>query len=209
MSYFDQTENIFHPGDFAFPVTPMIADVMAIHELYGAPASVNGGDTRYGYKSNVGGYLQQFFEQWTAPPNQATTIPSVNPAALTIYDTGGTDWFDVRTDRDNQVIDLNPESLSSVYGLSNNVVIARDTIIENTFAGYGDDWVFGNTADNRLYGGYSGDDALFGNDGNDTLWGLSGSDLLRGDKGNDRLIGGLGADTLVGGQGSDNALIGI
>ena len=28
MSYFDQTENIFHPADFACPVTPMIADIM-------------------------------------------------------------------------------------------------------------------------------------------------------------------------------------
>ena len=122
---------------------------------------------------------------------------------LTIYDTGGTDWLDVRTDSYDQFIDLNPESVSSVYGLINNVVIAHDTIIENTFAGYGDDVVFGNTANNRLYGGYAGDDYLFGNDGDDTLWGLSGDDLLRGDRGNDRLIGGHGADTLVGGLGND------
>ena len=52
----------------------------------------------------------------------------------------------------------------------NNLIIAHDTIIENTFAGYGDDVVFGNTANNRLYGGYAGDDYLFGNDGDDTLW---------------------------------------
>ncbi len=122
---------------------------------------------------------------------------------LTIYDTGGTDWLDVRTDRYNQVIDLSPESWSSVYGLINNVVIAHGTIIENTFAGYGDDWVFGNTANNRLYGGYAGDDLLFGNDGNDTLWGYSGDDLLRGDRDSDRLIGGPGDDTLVGGLGDD------
>ena len=122
---------------------------------------------------------------------------------LTIYDTGGTDWLDVRTDSYDQFIDLNPESVSSVYGLINNVVIAHDTIIENTFAGYGDDWVFGNTVNNRLYGGYAGDDYLFGNDGDDTLWGYSGDDLLRGDRGNDRLIGGHGADTLVGGLGND------
>ena len=127
---------------------------------------------------------------------------------LTIYDTGGTDWLDVRTDRYDQVIDLSPESWSSVYGLINNVVIAHDTIIENTFAGYGDDWVFGNTANNRLYGGYAGDDLLFGNDGDDTLWGYSGNDLLRGDKGNDLLIGGTGADTLVGGLGDDRFYFG-
>ena len=145
------------------------------------------------YFENVGTSADFYFVPTNF--NRATT--------LTIYDTGGTDWLDVRTDSYDQVIDLNPESVSSVYGLINNVVIAHDTIIENTFAGYGDDLVFGNTANNRLYGGYAGDDLLFGNDGDDTLWGYSGNDLLRGDKGNDRLIGGAGADTLVGGLGND------
>ena len=145
-----------------------------------------------------------YFENIGAPGSFHFEPTSFNQrATLTIYDTGGTDWLDVRTDSYDQFIDLNPESVSSVYGLINNVVIAHDTIIENTFAGYGDDWVFGNTANNRLYGGYAGDDYLFGNDGDDTLWGYSGDDLLRGDRGNDRLIGGHGDDTLVGGQGDD------
>ena len=145
------------------------------------------------YFENVGTALE--FDYVPTSFNRSTT--------LTIYDTGGTDWLDVRTDRDDQWIDLTPASPSSVYNMVNNLIIAHDTIIENTFAGYGDDVVFGNTANNRLYGGYAGDDYLFGNDGDDTLWGLSGDDLLRGDRGNDRLIGGHGADTLVGGLGND------
>ena len=149
------------------------------------------------------GNVQYFENIGTAAEFQFAPTNYNRSTTLTIYDTGGTDWLDVRTDRYNQVIDLSPESWSSVYGLTNNVVIAHDTIIENTFAGYGDDWVFGNTANNRLYGGYAGDDLLFGNDGDDTLWGYSGNDLLRGDKGNDLLIGGSGADTLVGGLGDD------
>ena len=82
-------------------------------------------------------------------------------------------------------------------------MIAQGTVIENTFAGYGDDVVLGNPANNRLYGGYAGDDLLFGNDGNDQLWGLSGDDVLRGDNGNDKLMGGLGSDLLIGGLGND------
>ena len=149
-------------------------------------------------------YNVQYFENRGTAADANLVPTSYNrTTTLTIYDTDGTDWLDVRTDIYDQIIDLNPESVSSVYGLTNNVVIAHDTIIENTFAGYGDDWVFGNTANNRLYGGYSGDDYLFGNDGDDTLWGYSGNDLLRGDEGNDRLIGGSGADTLVGGLGDD------
>ena len=145
------------------------------------------------YFQNVGDLGSFHFDPTTF--NRSTT--------LTIYDTGGTDWLDVRTDRNDQFIDLQPVSASSVYGLTNNVVIAHDTIIENAFAGYGDDWVIGNTGDNRLYGGYAGNDIIFGGDGNDTLWGLSGNDVMRGDSGNDRLTGGIGADKLVGGLGDD------
>ena len=85
MSYFTQTENTYINASFAYPVTPMIADIVAIHKLYGAPADINEGNTVYGYGANMGGYLQQFFEQWTAraeepgtdrPLNEATTSPS-------------------------------------------------------------------------------------------------------------------------------------
>lgn len=122
---------------------------------------------------------------------------------FTIYDTGGTDWLDVRTDKYDQWIDLNEGQASSVYNVRNNVMIAQDTVIENAFAGYGDDVLIGNPANNRLYGGYAGDDMLFGRDGNDQLWGRSGDDVLRGDGGDDELIGGLGSDLLIGGLGND------
>ena len=121
---------------------------------------------------------------------------------LTIYDTGGTDLLDLRTDIYDQWIDLNSGSASSVYGLDNNLIIAHDTVIEKVIAGRGSDIVFGNSA-NNVINGFSGDDLLFGNDGNDTMNGSAGNDLLRGDRGNDRLIGGSGTDILVGGLGND------
>ena len=79
------------------------------------------------------------------------------PAALTLYDTGGSDTLDLRTDRDDQRIDLRPEGISDVYGLIGNLVIARDVLIENVVAGHGNDVVIGNTAVNRLEG-RAGDD---------------------------------------------------
>ena len=85
----------------------------------------------------------------------------------------------MRTDKYDQWIDLNEGQASSVYNVRNNVMIAQDTVIENAFAGYGDDVLIGNPANNRLYGGYAGDDMLFGRDGNDQLWGRSGDDVLR------------------------------
>ena len=117
------------------------------------------------------------------------------PTALTLYDTGGTDTLDVRTDRDDQRIDLRPEGISDVYGLIGNLVIARDVLIENAIAGRGNDVVIGNSAANRLEG----------RAGNDILHGLVGDDTLNGNDGDDTLDGGPGADTLDGGAGSDTA----
>ena len=56
MSYFSQTANTYVDASYAVPVTPMIADIIAIQNLYGVPVSINAGDTLYGYGSNVGGY---------------------------------------------------------------------------------------------------------------------------------------------------------
>ncbi|MDE0291097.1 MAG: M10 family metallopeptidase [Candidatus Dadabacteria bacterium] len=200
MSYFDQDENPYLLADYAVPVTPMTVDILAIHSLYGEPDSVNGGNTRYGYKANTGTYMDEFFREWSS---QSDSYFLNDEGTFTIYDTGGIDWLDLREDDYDQFIDLNPGAASDVTGLVGNLVIGPDTIIENVFAGYGYDIVIGNAADNRLYGGHGGEDLLFGGDGNDTLWGYSDNDLLRGAQGNDRLIGGLGNDLLAGGAGND------
>ena len=326
MSYLSQSDNPYVNASDAHPVTPMIADIVAIQNLYGVPENVNEGNTTYGYNSNVGGYLQEFFEQWTkAPlppppepepepepeptpepesetdttasdtgspfenlreygyvppavtglsvrgsndqvllswdyfPNQAASdnishveiyrtttsapptlgagspdfittsettghidnppgdnpgqywywiryvskagIPgplsepntatvtapiggildvlsdddddafhlpdhTVTEATLTIYDTGGYDTLDLRTDTSNQRVDLRPEGVSDVYGLVGNLVIARDTMIEQFIAGSGDDMIRGNAGPNRLLG-RAGDDILMGGEGKD------------------------------------------
>ena len=64
MSYVPQTDNERLSASFATVVTPMVADIAAIHELYGEPDSVNGGNTTYGYRSNVGGYMGEYFDMW-------------------------------------------------------------------------------------------------------------------------------------------------
>ena len=99
----------------------------------------------------------------------------VIPSALTLYDTGGIDTLDLRTDRYDQRIDLRPEGISDVYGLTGNLVIARDVLIENAIAGHGNDVVIGNEAVNRLEG-RAGDDVLEGGAGADTLDGGAGND---------------------------------
>ena len=115
--------------------------------------------------------------------------------ALTLYDNGGNDTLDLRNDTNDQRVSLRPEGISDVYGLTGNLVIARDTVIENFVAGSGNDIVTGNAAANYLQG----------NDGNDGLWGSGGDDILEGGAGADRINGDAGLD-LVSYRGSDAAV---
>ncbi len=192
MSYFRQDHDNFTDASFAYPVTPMIADIIAIHDLYGTPVDINPGDTVYGHDSNVEGYLAELFERWTGQGDSSFG----NPVTLTLYDSGGIDTLDLSTDSANQRVDLRPEGISDVYGLVGNLIISRDTLIENFIAGSGNDVVLGNDTENLLQG----------RDGNDELRGYGGNDVLEGGAGADRLDGGAGMDW-VSYQESDSAVI--
>ena len=181
MSYFRQNYDDYVDASFAYPVTPMIADIIAIQRLYGEPVDINAGDTVYGYGSNLDGYLGEFFKRWTGEGN----TPFEDPVTLTLYDKDGDDTLDLHTDTTDQRVDLRPEGISDVYGLVGNLIIARDTLIENFVAGSGNDIVIGNEAANLLEG-RGGDDELLGNGDND---------ILEGGAGADRLNGGIGEDT--------------
>ena len=69
MSYFNQEENTYIEASNATPVTPMIADIIAIQNLYGTPTDINLGDTVYGYGSNLDGYLGLLYSRWTGEEN--------------------------------------------------------------------------------------------------------------------------------------------
>ena len=182
MSYFHQEYDKYVNASFARPVTPMIADIIAIQSLYGVPADIYPGDTVYGYGANVEGYLDEVFARWTGEGDTSFD----DPVTLTLYDSGGIDTLDLRTDNTNQRVDLRPEGISDVYGLVGNLIISRDTLLENFIAGSGDDVVAGNDAANHLQG----------RDGNDNLQGNGGNDVLEGGAGADRLVGGTGTDSV-------------
>ena len=202
MSYFRQNHDDFVDASFAYPVTPMIADIIAIQNFYGAPIDINAGDTVYGYGSNLDGYLGEFFKRWTGEEN----TPFEDPVTLTLYDNDGNDTLDLHTDTTDQRVDLHPEGISNVYGLVGNLIIARDTLIENFVAGSGDDSVLGNEAANLLEG-RDGDDELQGNGGNDSIFGGTGFDTVHGGAGDDVLSGGADDDTFVFAPGSGDDTI--
>ena len=62
----------------------MLADVLAIHELYGKPDSINSGDTTYGKNANMGGYAEQYFKAWTGEDNPFFNVTLVGENAPTL-----------------------------------------------------------------------------------------------------------------------------
>lgn len=162
MSYFSQTENTSISATYAFILSPMIADVLAIQTLYGT-ANVQTGDTTYGANSNVGGYF-----------NDISSISTSTAYAYTVVDSSGTDTLDLTFATAASRVDLTPESYSDIGGRIGNLAIARDTIIENVILGNYDDTVIGNGADNRIVTG-GGDDTVDGGAGTGDVVVLTGN----------------------------------
>lgn len=168
MSYFDQADAGF--GSYRFVMGPSLADIVAMHSMYGANTTFNSGNSVYGQNATAGSLYD--FANYSSVP------------AFTIYDTGGSDTLDASGYGVNQTINLNPEAFSSIGGLINNISVARGVAIEGAVGGSG--------ADSML--GHAGNNMLSGNAGADTLDGGAGNDSLYGGVGDDRLIGGAGLD---------------
>lgn len=191
MSYFDQ-EEAGTRADYATAITPMIADVAAVHRLYGTP-KVHNRDSVYGEGSNVGGMIGR-------------ALGFDRPVAVTIVDTGGHDRIDLGSQRAGQRIELRDGYQSDVGGLKGNVLIALGSVIEDVRVGRGDDRVRGNEVANRIDLG-RGDDRAHGLEGDDRINGARGADRLSGGEGDDKLFGSTGRDRLEGDEG-DDVLIG-
>ena len=163
-------------GSSYSPQTPMLNDVMAIQAIYGASTTTRTEDTVYGFGSNISG----------AAANLYDFSKNLNPI-LTIFDSGGIDTLNLSGWSTPSYIYLEAGVYSSANAMTNNIVIAYGSVIENAVGGNGHDVLTGNAAANRLEGGA----------GNDTLDGGAGNDTFVGGAGNDTLIGGAGDDTAV------------
>ena len=154
MSYFDQQENTYFAGQgftANYAMTPMVADILAMQQLYGLSTTTRTGDTTYGYNTNAGGVYD------------ASLYPR---ATYTVFDSAGSDTLDFSGSSSNQTINLTPETFSSVNGRVGNISIARGVIIEKAIGGSGADTVTGNSSNNVLTGN-GGSDTFTGNGGND------------------------------------------
>jgi serralysin len=202
MSYFDEGNT---GANFAgaYPAAPMLDDIAAAQEAYGANMATRTGDTGdtvYGFHANAN-------EPWFIASSSASKL------VFAAWDAGGTDTFDFSGYSANQVIDLRAGYFSSVGGLLGNVAIAQNVVIEDAIGGAGADVIHGNAAGNSIDGGAGADtidggsggrNQLFGGDGADSITGGADFDAINGNKGDDTVDGGAGgADWLLGGQGND------
>ncbi|MBL0370867.1 M10 family metallopeptidase [Rhizobium sp. KVB221] len=144
MSYFSQLDNTDVRADLAYAVTPMMADIVAIRNLYGA-MEIRPGDDTYSFRHNFDFMV-----------------------ARTIVDTDGHDTLDFSWNGRPQRIDMRAESYSDINGYIGNLGISCGTVIEEARGGRGVDTIIGNAADNVIHGGL-GKDILRGAGGADSF----------------------------------------
>lgn len=153
MSYADGNSSGKNLG--ARPLAPMMDDISAIQEKYGANYQTRREDNTYGFNSNT---QRDYY----------TLNSAQDRAVFCVWDGAGNDTLNFSGYRSNQTINLRAGSFSDVGGLHGNVSIARDCTIENAIGGSGHDALIGNQANNRLTGG-AGADRLRGAGGADTF----------------------------------------
>ncbi len=192
MSYFGPSGPLLNPEAMAadwsdtnsllidiayFAQTPMLNDIDAIQQLYGASTTTRLGNTTYGFNCNINDPTRSIYD----------FVQNRHPV-LCLYDSNGVDTLDLSGWGSNSFLSLESGKSSSASNLTNNIWIARNTVIENGVTGDGNDTLQGNAFDNTLSSA----------DGNDSAWAYAG---------NDRLVFGSGGDELHGGTGNDNYVV--
>lgn len=156
--------NLGKAGEGLHPVSLMMDDIEAIQAKYGANTATRNGDTTYGFNSNTD---RDHYSLKTAE----------DKPLFSVWDGGGWDTFDFSEFSQNQTINLNAGSFSSVGGLQRNVSIAKGVTIEEAIGGKGKNNLIGNSTFNILRGGPSVD-TLYGGSGGAQMWGGEGSNTF-------------------------------
>lgn len=203
MSYFSQTQNTAVDADFAYAVTPMLADILAMEMLYGTLDPAQSGNSVYGVGGNIGGTLGMLWDQFIGHGAQHGDAFSGKAAiTLTIHDISGYNTVDLSNDTRDQRVDLNGGGIWDVYGKTGTLILSEGAQIHAFHAGSGRNHITGNDLDNHIVGGMAAD-TILGGHGDDLIDALAGDDFIMVAGGNNTIWGGAGADTIHGGTGDD------
>ena len=201
----------YNMGTIAYGATPMVHDIYAAQQMYGADMTTRTGDTTYGFNAtaDTAGRDAFNFDLTPAP-------------VMAIWDAGGIDTLDASGYATNQVIDLTPGSMSSIGGVTlENAPTLAEVNANRAAAGYAPlsqvnydarmaalaanpdagllvdnvGIAYGVTIENAVGG--SGNDLIIGNDVSNRLYGNDGDDVISGGAGVDYVSGGAGNDTFI------------
>ena len=183
MSYFDQTENTSTEASQVYLSTPMVADWIALDDLYNQYGfGINNAftdDTIYGFDTNIGETTSLVFNKLK------DLIPTT---AYTIVDGGGNDTLDLSGFAATQLIDLRPSEklatniyASNIGGKIGNLSFAPGTLIESVIGGSGADTFRGNDANNSFDGRDGDDIALFSGEISDYSLYVDGESIVATD----------------------------
>lgn len=184
-SYVGATGQYVENETWGYAQTPMMYDIAALQEIYGANFSANGSDTVYRWNPATG---QAFVD------GIGQGVPGGNRIFMTVWDGGGKDTYDFSNYTTNLSVDLRPGQWSRLstsqlaqlgegHEARGNIANALTyhgsarSLIENAAGGSGKDVIIGNSIANSLKGG-GGDDRLNGLEGNDVLFGETGRDVF-------------------------------
>ena len=144
----------YYQGSYAnmsrgVPVTPMLYDIAAIQQMYGANTTTNAGVSVH--------------------------VIDGSAKSFCVWDAGGNDTFSAAGTSTTNTLDIR-EGLYNVSLVGQSSVWAAfNSNIENATGGSGVDTIYGNALANVLTGN-GGNDVITGNGGNDTLVGGNGTD---------------------------------
>ncbi|MCB4428604.1 matrixin family metalloprotease, partial [Synechococcus sp. MU1643] len=183
MSYFDQTENTSIDVSFAYLSTPMVADWIALDDLYSQYGfGINNAfteDTTYGFDTNIGETTSLVFNKLK------DLIPTT---AYTIVDGGGNDTLNLSGFTTAQLIDLRPSDklatniyASNIGGKIGNLSFAPGTLIESVIGGSGADTFRGNNINNSFDGRDGDDIVLFNGEISDYSFYIDGERIVATD----------------------------
>jgi serralysin len=130
MSYFDAFETGADPIDWSlmrwvFPSTPMIHDIYAMQQKYGADMTTRTGDTTYGFNATAD------------VTNEAMSFAEHEMLSIfTIWDAAGNDTLDLSGYSTDSIIDLREGSYSSAGGAGRQLTL-EEINANNAAAGLG------------------------------------------------------------------------
>ena len=136
--------------------TPMLYDIAAAQQIYGANTSMLAGNDTFGFNASAA-------ITGNSALNQVYNFASNGLPIVTLWDGGSNNTLDLSGYSTASVVNLNAGTFSSFNGLSRNLSIAINTAIDKFVGGAGNDVITVNSDADVINGGGGSNTAVFGN----------------------------------------------